>query len=242
MQANAVNGWREVLARVFTGLDAEYGLTPEWLINPDTNRRLKLDYFFPDIALAVRFIGLEGTERRRPKADDEVATEARREQTRAAVCKEHGVVLVSIDPDAEPRAGLRGLEMGLARASAQLAQSSISHARKQALMPRLSEARRRAGEFTLRLKDPRTLNLYAEMWRDRQAELAAQSPVKAAPARRRTYRVGMSVEHERFGPGQITEVLPEEGDIKVTVDFVEAGMRSFYASLLDDTKFRIGSN
>jgi hypothetical protein len=51
----------------------------------------------------------------------------------------------------------------------------------------------------------------------------------------------MSVEHERFGPGQITEVLPEEGDIKVTVDFVEAGMRSFYASLLDDTKFRIGS-
>ena len=180
MQANAVNGWREVLARVFAGFDAEYGLTPEWLVNPDTNRRLKLDYFFRDIAVAVRFIGLEGTERRRPKADDEVASEAQREQARAAVCKEHGVVLVSIDPDAEPRAGLRGLEMGLARASAQLAQSSIPHAKKQALMPRLSEARRRAGEFTLRLKDPRTLNLYAEMWRDRQADLAAQAPGQGA--------------------------------------------------------------
>ena len=43
MQANAVNGWRELLARVFTSFDAEYGLTPEWLVNPDTNRRLKLD-------------------------------------------------------------------------------------------------------------------------------------------------------------------------------------------------------
>jgi hypothetical protein len=241
MQANAVNGWREVLARVFTGIDAEYGLTPEWLVNPDTKRKLKLDYFFPDIALAVRFIGLEGTERRRPKADDEVASEARREQARAAVCKEHGVVLVSIDPDAEPRAGLRSLEMGLARASAQLAQSSATHAKKQALMPRLSEARRRAGEFTLRLKDPRILNLYAEMWRDRQADLAAQAPAKAPPARARAFRVGMAVEHERFGPGRITEVRPEDGEIKVTVDFVEAGVRSFYASLLDASKFQIRS-
>jgi hypothetical protein len=182
MQANAVNGWREVLARVFAGLDAEYGLTPEWLVNPDTHRRLKLDHYFRDIALAVRFIGLEGTERRRPKADDEVASDAQREQARAAVCKEHGIVLVSIDPDAEPRAGLRNLEIGLARASAQLAQSSLPHAKKQALMPRISEARRRAGEFTLRLKDPRTLNLYAEMWRDRQADLAAQAPAKAWPS------------------------------------------------------------
>jgi hypothetical protein len=241
MQANAVNGWREVLARVFAGLDAEYGLTPEWLVNPDTNRRLKLDYFFRDIAVAVRFVGLEGSGRRQPKADDEVAAEAQRELARAAVCREHGVVLVSIDPDAEPRAGLRGLEMGLARASAQLAQSSIPHAMKQALMPRLSEAGRRAGGVTVRLKDPRTLNLYAEMWRDRQADLAAQAPAKAPPTRRRSYRVGVAVEHERFGPGQITEVAPENGDIKVTVDFVEAGVRSFYASLLDDTKFRLRS-
>ena len=241
MQANAVNGWREVLARIFAGLDAEYGLTPEWLVNPDTNRRLKLDYFFREIALAVRFVGLEGGERRRPKSDDEVAAEIQREQTRAAVCREHGVVLVSIDTDAEPRAGLRGLEMGLARASAQLAQSSTPHDRKLILMPRLSEARRRAGEFTPRLKDPRTLNLYAEMWRDRQSDLASQAPAKAPPARRRSYRVGMAVEHERFGPGQITGVEPEDGDIKVTVDFVQAGVRSFYASLLDDAKLRIVS-
>jgi hypothetical protein len=79
------------------------------------------------------------------------------------------------------------------------------------------------------------------MWRDRQADLAAQAPAKAPPARARAFRVGMAVEHERFGPGQITEVRPEDGEIKVTVDFVEAGVRSFYASLLDDTRLRIVS-
>ena len=242
MQANAVNGWREVLARVFAGLDAEYGLTPEWLVNPGTNRRLKLDYFFREIAVAVRFVGLEGSGSRRRKTDDEVAAEAQREQARAAVCKEHGVVLVSIDPDNEPRAGLRSLEMGLARASAQLAQSSIPHQRKSTLMPRLSEARRRAGEFTLRLKGLEDLNRYAEMWWDRQADLATQLLAKTPPALRRSYRVGMTVEHERFGPGQIIGIQPEDGDIKVTIDFVEAGVRSFYASLLDDAKLRIVSN
>ena len=241
MQANSVNGWREVLARVFAGFDAEYGLTPEWLVNPGTNRRLKIDYFFRDIAVAVRFVGLEGGGRRRPKTDDEVASETQREQARAAVCKEHGVVLVSIDPDGEPRTGLRDLEMGLARASAQLAQSSIPHERKQALMPRLSEARRRAGEFTPRLKDPRVLNLYAEMWRDRQADLVTQAPARTPPPRPRSYRVGMAVEHERFGPGQVIGVQPEDGDVKVTVDFVQAGVRSFYASLLDGTKLRVVS-
>ena len=53
MQANALNGWREVLARIFAGFDAEYGLTPDWLVNPETHRRLKLDYFFREIAGAI---------------------------------------------------------------------------------------------------------------------------------------------------------------------------------------------
>ncbi len=242
MQANAVNGWREVLARIFAGFDAEYGLTPDWLVNPETHRRLKLDYFFREVGVAVRFVGLEGTERKTRKTDDELAAEALREQNRTAVCRQHGVVLVSIDPDGEPRTGLRDLEMGLARASAQLAQSSLPHGSKQTLMPRLSAARQRAGEFTPRLKDPRALNLYAEMWRDRQADLAAQAPVAKPPSRPRTFRVGMAVEHERFGPGQIVGVQPEDGDVKVTVDFPTAGVRSFYASLLDGAKFRIVSS
>ncbi len=233
MQANLVNGWREVLARIFDGFVAEYGLTPDWLINPETNRRLKLDCFFPEIALAVRFVGLEATARKQRKSDEEVLAEEARERARAAVCREHGVTLISIDPDDEPRHALRSIEMGLARASSQLAQSkTIPHAEKQRLMPLLAHARRRTGEFVVRLTVPEKLNIYAEMWWDRQANLAAQAPARPAPAALPRFEVGMEVFHERFGPGQVTEVVPEDGDIKVTVSFVEAGVRSFYASLV----------
>src|SRR5512137_1808130 len=102
MQPNLINGWREVLARIFDGFETEYGVAPEWLVNPDTNRRLKLDCLFPDVGVAVRFVGLEGNTKRR-KSDQEVEDEAERERTRADVCRAHGVVLITIDPDGEPR-------------------------------------------------------------------------------------------------------------------------------------------
>lgn len=233
MQANLVNGWREVLARIFDGFIVEYGLTPEWLVNPETNRRLKLDCFYPQIGVAVRFVGLEGTARKQRKSDEEVLAEEAREQARAAVCRAHGVVLISIDPDGEPRAALRQIEMGLARAASQMAlNSAVPHAEKQKLMPMLSQARRRAGEFVTRLTVPEKLNIYAEMWWDRQANLAAQAPARPTAQRLPHFEVGMEVYHERFGPGRIVEMAAEGNETKLTVDFVEAGVRNFYASLV----------
>ncbi len=233
MQANFVNGWREILARIFDGFVTEYGLTPDWLVNPETNRRLKLDCFYPQIGVAVRFVGLEGATRKQRKSDAEVLAEAAREQARAAVCREHGVILISIDPDGEPRTALRQIEMALARAASQLAlNSAVPHAEKQKLMPLLSQARRRAGEFTTRLTAAEKLNLYAEMWWDRQANLAAQAPARPSTRALPRFEVGMEVSHERFGPGRVIEVATEGAETRVTVDFVEAGVRSFYASLV----------
>lgn len=235
MQANLVNGWREVLARIMEGFEAELGVTPEWLVNPDTNRRLKLDYLFTDINFAVRFVGLEGTGRKARKSDEEVASEAEREAARAAICRQHGVTLVSVDPDGEPHVALRGLESGLARATAALAQNSaVTHAQKQVLMPLLSQARRRTGEFTARLDPPERLKIYAEMWWDRQANLAAQAPAQRAAAQPQPYRVGMPVYHTKFGPGEITEIQPDGKDMAITVNFVTADVRTFLASLVGD--------
>jgi hypothetical protein len=233
MQANLVNGWREVLARILDGFETEYGLTPDWLVNPETNRRLKLDYFYPELSVAVRFVGLEGTTRKQRKSDDEVLAEASREEARAAVCRAHGVVLISIDPDGDPRTMLRNIETGLARASSHLAHSTATpHAQKQKLMPMLSQARRRAGEFTTKLTVPEKLNIYAEMWWDRQANLTAAAPPPKSARPAPEFEVGMDVYHERFGPGLVTAVEPEAGDTKITVDFVEAGVRTFYAGLV----------
>jgi hypothetical protein len=151
------------------------------------------------------------------------------------------VILVSIELDGEPRAAIRGLETGLARASSQLAQSKEPHARKQQLMPRISEARRRAGEFTTRLTVPERLNLYAEMWRDRESSLAAQAPKQAAPLAYRQYEPGMHVLHERYGYGSVTSVNPEDGDVQVVVLFDDLTERVFYASLVGGTKLQIVS-
>jgi hypothetical protein len=234
MQANYVNGWREVLARIFAGFDPDLNVMPEWLVNPETHRRLKLDYLYREFGLAVRFVGLEAPGRKRRKSDQEEMTETAREDARAAVCREHGVVLVSIDPDEEPRTALRNLETGLSRAASQLALSRISHGEKQRLMPMLSQARRRAGEFTTRLTSPEKLNLYAEMWWDRQAELSAKAPAVRPPKVVLSYEVGMDVQHTRFGMGQVTAVEPDMGDTKVTVQFDDASIRTFYASLVSD--------
>jgi hypothetical protein len=99
-------------------------------------------------------------------------------------------------------------------------------------MPMLAQARRRAGEFATRLTVPEKLNIYAEMWWDRQANLTAQAPAKPAARTLPRFEIGMEVYHERFGPGRLTAIEPEAGDIKLTIDFVEAGVRSFYASLV----------
>jgi hypothetical protein len=234
MQANLVNGWREVLARIFTGFEVNLGVMPEWLVNPDTGRHLKLDYLYPQVGVAVRFVGLEGTGRKRRKSDEEVAEEGAREDARETVCREHGVVLISIDPDGEPREALRKLEMGLARAASGLARSSAPQPYKQKFMPLLSQARARTGEFLPKLTTPEKLNIYAEMWWDRQANLASQPAAQRPTAPARKYKVGMEVEHLQFGFGRVTAVEPERNEVKVTVDFVESGMRSFYASLVGD--------
>ena len=53
-----MNAWREILARTFDGFFEQDNVSPEWLINPATKRRLKLDKFYPEAGLAIRFIGL----------------------------------------------------------------------------------------------------------------------------------------------------------------------------------------
>ncbi len=70
------------------------------------------------------------------------------------------------------------------------------------------------------------------MWWDRQANLAAQAPARPLAQKLPHFEVNMEVYHERFGLGRIIELGAEGNETKLTVDFVEAGVRSFYASLI----------
>jgi len=67
-----VNALKEILARIFDGFEVEYNVSPNWLINPETHRKLKLDLLYPEIGLAVRFQGLRAKQQRAPKTRQEI--------------------------------------------------------------------------------------------------------------------------------------------------------------------------
>jgi hypothetical protein len=234
MPGSRLNGWREVLARIFDKIDTQVNVTPDWLTNPVTHRRLKLDYYYPQLGLAVRFVGLQAAAQKRRKSDEEVEEDEEREDIRATQCREHGVRLVSINPDGEPRESLRALEMATAGATSQLALGAPDPEQRRELMPLLAAARQRVGEFRTKLTIPDRLNLYAEMWQERETALRAQAPLPEPSGVVPDYRIGMSVEHPRFGYGTVTQIAPDGEDRLVTVDFGPGGVHDFSARLACD--------
>ena len=111
----SVNAWREIFARVFDDADLQSNLLPDWLINPATRRRLKLDYLCQSVGVAVRFSGLTGKGRRR--GDWEILEEEQRDQTRDELCRLRGVQLAVIDPFEDPVKQMDRFLMVLSRAS-----------------------------------------------------------------------------------------------------------------------------
>ena len=90
------NAWREIFTRIFEGIETQFNVSPEWLINPTTNRRLKWDVLYPEIGVAVRFEGLQGKQRKRRPSLEEEAQERTRHDARIAVCQEHDIHLILV--------------------------------------------------------------------------------------------------------------------------------------------------
>jgi len=230
--------WQEVLAQVFEGFEMEGDIAPDWLVNPATGRRLKLDRLYPEVGLAVRFVGAQPGARRR-SSDWEVLEGEQRDQTRVTLCRQVGVTLLLIDPnDAEQARVLGRLCTALSGASRRLAQSDRPKRVKGRLMPQLSAARRRCLAIRGRLRRPEDLALFAELWRDRgtreviQAQASARGRKPAGKPRR--YRQDQRVRHRLYGDGTVVGLEPRDGDIQVTVRFGDESQRTFLASLVRD--------
>jgi hypothetical protein len=230
-----VNAWREVLARVFEGFAVQYEVTPDWLVNPGTNRRLKLDLLYPEVGVAIRFMGLQGSGRRQRPSLEEEEQQQDRDAARAALCEEHGISLVPIDvANGEPKAVLRELGMALSSASRRLAKSSRPPAEKGALAERTSRARSRLDDLARRVRRPDDLNPLAELWQDRQYAEAARPEPPKANGRARAYAAGMAVRHAVFGDGVVEAVKGEGDDRLVTVRFANGSQKTFAAALVGD--------
>ncbi|RME50906.1 MAG: hypothetical protein D6796_02035 [Caldilineae bacterium] len=228
------NAWQEVIARIFDGFAVQYNVTPDWLVNPATGRRLKLDRVYPEIGAAVRFQGMQARQRRARPDDAELAEDRRRDEARRAVCEEHGISLAILNLSTHDFAALFDeLETALSRATRRLAKDvTRPPAEKAALLERLSRARSRVAQFRRTLHTDRDLAPYADLWQDRQYREAApaeESPPAPPPP---ALQAGMRVEHTRFGAGVVTRIAPSGDDRLVTIDFGAEGERTFLASLL----------
>lgn len=238
-----MNAWRELLARIFDGFSEQDNVSPDWLVNPATKRRLKLDKYYPDAGVAIRFIGLTAKGQGR-QSDWEVLETEQRDQTRSELCRANGVQLVTIDPNDDPLKQLDNLLNILARASRLLAQSEHAASHKQQWMPTLGAARERGTKLrTLLSKNPdQMMATWAESWRDRESGLLSapvpppQSTKKptAKTAKTPAYQAGQRVRHERYGDGVITNIVANNGDTTISILFDAAQERSFLAAIVQD--------
>ncbi len=234
-----MNGWREILARVFDGFAGQPNVSPEWLVNPATKRRLKLDIYYPEAGFAVRFIGLQAKGQRR-QSDWEALEEQQREQNRVELCQIHDVQLLIVNPLEETVKLLDSLARLLTRASRTLAQGDTPEIQKARLMPALAKAREQAIIIRGRVsRDPDQMmaNL-AEAWRDREyADGGNPEPLPMPTVTHLTaddLAAGMRVAHERFGPGVITKISGEGAEAMITILFDAAQERTFLITLIQD--------
>ncbi|MGC8879508.1 MAG: hypothetical protein ACP5R2_09810 [Anaerolineae bacterium] len=229
-----LNAWREILTRVLEGFAVQHDVMPEWLINPDTNRRLKLDAVYPEIGLAIRFQGLQMGGRPRRLSLEEEHQQLQREQARVQLCREHGIRLVQIDVlGSEPVSVFQELRSALSDATRRIAQSYSAQRGKADLIERVSAARSRLEEISRRVRHPQDLRVYADLWHDRQF-IAGVVASQAQPTEDVNYQytTGMAVHHADFGDGYVVSVQEDATGRLVTVMFEDGIQRTFAVHLV----------
>ena len=235
----AVSGWREMLARILKDFTAQENVSPEWLVNPATKRKLKLDLFYPEANLAFRFIGLTAKGQGR-QSDWEVMEEEQRDQTRQELCRQQGVQLLLIDPMEEPVKQMDHLIRLLSRANRLMAQGDRPIEEKMIWQPRLSTACNQAEELRTRVaRNPEQMmaNL-AESWRDRDLEGGSALPPEPLPLPTNAVlpplAVGQRVQHVKFGEGVVTAINGSGIEATISILFDADQERTFLTALVAD--------
>jgi len=228
-----INAWREILALVFDGFSVQVDVSPDWLVNPETRRRLKLDLLYPDIGVAIRFQGLQGQARRPRPSLEEEHQQAARDTARSDLCEAHGISLVVIDVTAaEPKAALREMSAALSSASRRMAKRVHIQADQGMLIEQVSLARGRLEAVARRVRGTEDLQVFTELWQDRQYAATPQPLPLADSSQPRAYMPGMAVRHAAFGKGVVEAVQPDRNDTLVTVRFADGTQKTFAASLV----------
>ncbi|MDM8532942.1 hypothetical protein QUF63_17395 [Anaerolineales bacterium HSG25] len=219
------NAWREIFTRTFEQWQTQTNVYPEWLVNPDTNRRLKLDFLCLTIGMAVRF---EGVQRKGQKVArlslEEEDLKRDRDQARIDQCQKQGfdLLLVDVSTD-EIKPVFRQLDMMLSLLGQRLTGPNIKAEIKQ--------ARATSAGMGRRVKINSDLKMYADLWQDRQYQIPT---AEVKPEQTTTFTAGMDVEHTVFGLGTVVSAEESGGDIVLAIDFLDVGRKTLAASFVVD--------
>ncbi len=236
--------WREILARIFDGFTLQENVSPDRLINPATRRKLKLDTFYPEANVAIRFTGLTAKGQGRQSDWEQMETQ-QRDQTRAELCRLNGVQMALIDTNDETVKQMDNLLQVLTRAERVLAASDLPAKERNARRAALTDARGRGEELRslIRKQPDQMMANLAEAWRDRETNMAraVSAPVSAngtsagqALVDIDTLAVGQRVRHSYFGDGVITTINVSDDDPTIAILFDAALEKTFLASLVQD--------
>jgi hypothetical protein len=228
------SAWREILERVFEGFEYRENVSPAWMTNPYTGRRLKLDRYYPDLGIAFRLVGMTGRQNRQI-SDQEIEQERERNHIRDRLCRQKGVTLVQLDVnETEPWRLVDRIRSALNRTSRLLAQSGVDLRMKRDLAPRLARASQVCESIRSQVRQEDGLKLYADLWQDRQYAPAPDAPASKRSGRRRRYAVGMIVDHATFGAGEVVALSDAAEDATVVVRFDDGMERTFLVDLVGD--------
>ena len=223
------NAWNELFARIFEDVESQLNVSPEWLVNPTTNRKLKLDILYPAIGVAIWFEGLQGKQRKQRLSLEEEVQQRIRGNARQELCTANGIQLIMVQlREGKPQEVFREIDTALSRAGQNIK-------RDETMWEQVRTSRSSASALSRKIVSENDLKLYADLWQDRQfkvIETATTAQTATTNTPEIIYTKGMEVEHTNFGPGIVISLSPTNSDTLITVDFITAGQKTLAASLI----------
>lgn len=218
--SQTANAWLEIIERILGQFHSMENATPDWLVDPATGRRFKVDRLYPELAIAIRFKGSLAV----AALDEmELMEEAARDETRAHLCRQAGIALVMIDAsvDASGQA-LVEIRKALSAAARRIAQRRVAKEAKLDLLPRIASAKMACQRISEAISSPEDLLSFAKAWEDRQF---GKKGGEAPPS----YQPGMAVRHSGHGKGLVLRVVPGGGEdeTEIVVQFSDGSMHTF---------------
>lgn len=221
--SQTASAWLEIIEQMLGGFHAVDNATPDWLVDAETGRRLKVDKLYPELGIAIRFKGSIAVPKSAALDEMDLMEEAARDETRARLCRQASIALVVIDADSDaPGEALAEIRVSLNAASRRIAQRRVAREVKLSLLPRIASVRAVCARILDVVSTPEALLPFAKAWEDRQfGPEEAEGTVD--------YQPGMSVRHAEYGKGLVLRVVPGEGKdaAEIVVQFADGSMHTF---------------